>query len=289
MRILHSNIDQSVNFVENALTGFLESRYVRKENKYFICYLSSQSGCNRGCTFCHLTTTGQTSFTDALISDFIVQWHNVEQEYLDSKKLAEYCHFNFMARGEPLANKHLLEKGDFLLSQLGEAANTRNLKSKFNISTILPKTFTMDISDVFRYIHPTIYYSLYSIKKSWRDKWLPGAMPIAQAISVLKRYQDFSKKIIKIHFPFIKGENDSLNDMRDMCSLLTDFDLHCEMNIIRYNPYSAEQGEESSEKVIRRNYDYLCDDFPGKVQIIPRVGRDVAASCGTFVDEYGDV
>ena len=59
-KILKSNLDQSVNFVENQLVGFLESRYVRKVDEYFICYLSSQTGCNRGCKFCHLTASGQT-------------------------------------------------------------------------------------------------------------------------------------------------------------------------------------------------------------------------------------
>jgi len=49
MRILHSQIDASVNFVEQQLTGFIESRYVRREERYMIAYLSSQTGCNRGC------------------------------------------------------------------------------------------------------------------------------------------------------------------------------------------------------------------------------------------------
>ena len=35
MRI-SSQVDNSVNFIEEALTGFLESRYVRKCDEYFI-------------------------------------------------------------------------------------------------------------------------------------------------------------------------------------------------------------------------------------------------------------
>lgn len=60
IQMLKSQLDSSVNFVETQLVGFLESRYVRREPRYFVAYLSSQTGCNRGCGMCHLTVTGQT-------------------------------------------------------------------------------------------------------------------------------------------------------------------------------------------------------------------------------------
>ena len=73
LQVLHSEQDASVNFVEEQLAGFLEARYVRRCADYFVCYLSSHSGCNRGCEFCHLTATGQTSFQPSTINDFTGQ------------------------------------------------------------------------------------------------------------------------------------------------------------------------------------------------------------------------
>lgn len=156
LKVLSSQIDPSVNFVEEQLVGFLESRFVRKCDEYFIAYLSSQTGCNRGCTFCHLTATGQTSFTDTSHNDFMAQAIQVFKHYRNQKRSAKYMHYNFMARGEPLANKILLDSGDELLLKLGQVAKEEGLPAKFNISTIMPMTLDKSLTNVFSYTTPTI-------------------------------------------------------------------------------------------------------------------------------------
>src|SRR5271169_4828698 len=230
LKILNSQIDHSVNFVEEQLVGFLESRFVRKTDEYFIAYLSSQTGCNRGCTFCHLTATGQTSFVDSSHNDFVAQAIQVFKHYRAQTVRAKYMHYNFMARGEPLANKILLESGDELLVKLGQVAKDEGLPAKFNISTIMPMTLKKSLIDIFHYVNPTIYYSLYSTNQEWRNKWMPAALPVEEAVAKLKEYQSFSKKIIKIHHPFIAGENDSEKEVHAVCDVLEKYNLICEFN-----------------------------------------------------------
>lgn len=285
LKVLNSQIDSSVNFVEQQLVGFLESRFVRKCDEYFIAYLSSQTGCNRGCTFCHLTATGQTSFVDSSHNDFMAQAIQVFKHYRKEKTPAKYMHYNFMARGEPLANKLLLNSGDELLSKLGQVAKEEGLPAKFNVSTIMPLTLKKSLIDIFHYVNPTIYYSLYSTNQVWRDKWMPAALPVDEAVSRLKEYQNFSKKIVKIHYTFIAGENDSEEDVNASCDVLEKHNLICEFNLVRYNPASPSQGVESSTEVINRNLGIIQSrlGFNSKVQMIPRVGFDVKASCGMFV------
>lgn len=282
MEKMTSKMDKSVNFVEEQLQGFIEARYVRRSDDYFNCYLSSQSGCNKGCRFCHLTATKQTTFVDVDMYGFLDQAQQVFKHY-KREKPAKYVHYSFMARGEILSNQHILDGADRLLFTLGELATQNGLIPKFNISTIIPKNLDRSLSDIFKIITPTIYYSLYSADEDFRKEWMPMAMPSEKAMRLLKDYQTVSKKIVKIHFPFIKGQNDSAKDMIKIRDLIKSVDLACEYNLVRYNPFSPEQGEESDAETLKYNFEFMQEHVL-RAKEIQRVGFDVKASCGMFVE-----
>lgn len=283
--------DSSINVVEEALEGFIESRYVRKADHYFICYLSSQSGCNKGCRFCHLTNTKQTKFENVSVYDYLAQARNVFKHYqADSRPPAKYVHYNFMARGEALANPLFVSQTSKVFSMLGGIAE--GLGVKFNVSTIMPKGIVdskgrqiNSLIDIFPYIHPTIYFSLYSTDVDFRKRWMPQAMSLLDSLPILREYQQFSKKRIKIHHALIKNVNDSIGHARLMTILLEDHGIDWDFNLVRYNPFSADQGEEASQDTVDAYLDIVRQYCPGKVQIIPRVGFDVKASCGMFVEK----
>ena len=281
---LHSSLDKSVNFIEKSLEGFLESRYVRKVGKYFICYLSSQTGCNRGCRFCHLTATKQTKFQDSQIPDFCAQARDVFKHYKQESP-AQYVHFNFMARGEPLASKVFQDDADGIFRALHSLTHhyDADLGIKYNVSSILPNTLTKSLPQIFKGVHPTLYYSMYSANPECRAKWLPSALDLDTSLELLQEYQSYSKKIIKIHHCLIEGENDSEYDAQYLASRLSR--LTWEFNLVRYNPFSELQGKESSEETIENYLKELKFTGGGNlndVKVIPRVGVDVFASCGTF-------
>src|SRR3954470_14116196 len=103
-----SSEDASVNFDRPADVGRIECRYVRRCPDYVVVYLSSQTGCNQGCRMCHLTATGQTRLRDVTHEEFLEQAATVLDHYRRETAPARAVHFNFMARGEPLANPVLL-------------------------------------------------------------------------------------------------------------------------------------------------------------------------------------
>lgn len=287
MPILTSAEDASVNFLFPAEKGIFEARYVRRENRYLAIYLSTQSGCKQACRFCHLTATGQTDVVDATCMDILVQAFQVFEHY---DKLctapAEIAHFNFMARGEPLESKAIRVDNRELFGQLAESALSRGLRPKFLISTILPATLEKPLEDIFPVITPEIYYSLYSTDPEFRKRWLPKALPVEQALQVLKSWQRNTGKIPKIHYALIEGENDSKADTDLICDAIQDAGLIVNFNLVRYNPYSPKHGTEPKPSVLRERMHQLKERFPqARVKLIDRVGFDVKASCGMFVQQ----
>ena len=119
----------------------------------------------------------------------------------------------------------------------------------------------------------------------FRKRWLPLAIPAQTALRQLKSYQDQTRKIPVLHWALIRGENDAAPDVSAVCRAVNEVGLRADVNIVRYNPYSTEYGEEASEQVIEERARQIGEELPGcRVKIVSRVGFDVQASCGMFVE-----
>ena len=284
-----SHQDASVNWDKPADVGRIEARYVRRCPDYVVTYLSSQTGCDQGCRMCHLTASGQTRLRDVTQEEFLAQADTVLDHYRREAP-ARGVHFNFMARGEPLANPVLLEHADELLGDLAQRALALDLRPRYLVSTIFPRQLgDRLLEDIFIRYHPEIYYSLYSVRERFRRRWLPKALPVEEALDRLVSWQRSTYKICKIHYAFIAGENDSEADVHAICDALESRRLMVHVNIVRYNPHDPRRhGVEPPEEVIERNAKiYQSRLSYARVRVIPRVGYDVRASCGMFFAPEG--
>lgn len=278
MLTLKSKIDDSVNFIEEDQNtiGKIESRYVRREEDTFIIYLSSQWGCNKSCRFCWLTQQNETNMENLWPRQFISQIKNVMNHYMTQPK-AKKVHVNFMSRGEPLSN-HFLETQFF--QEMEDYIHTfdSELEVVFKISTIMP--WDEDLNYNIKKNNVEIYYSLYSVNEQFRKKWLPKAMDPYRALLTLKDWKIRRNGRIKIHYALIKGENDSWRDATDVVDMLKSLKFNSlEFNIVRFNPFDDKYVE--SDQIIL--YTNVLKDNGHSVQIVPRVGYDVYASCGMFM------
>lgn len=282
--ILYSQEDQSVNFIwKGSFPGMLEARYVRRRPDYFVCYLSSQSGCQHACRFCHLTATGQTALIDVPFEQILMQARAV-LAYAASQEPAKVVHFSFMARGEVLANKYIQEDSVVLLTSLYQLAKEHNLQPRFMFSTIMPKVIEdKSLVNIFSFGAPSIYYSIYSMSPDFRRRWMPKAMNPNLALDKLSEYQRITGKLIRLHWAFIKGENDRSEDIQGIIDAVKARGLRVDINIVRYNPASSKHGEEADAEIIQKHAETLKAAFPeSAIKVVARIGRDVFASCGMF-------
>lgn len=277
---LVSEEDSSINYVVPCSDGgYFESRFVQRSSDYFIIYLSSHSGCNQACRMCHLTQTKQTMMTPATLDDYVQQalnvLNNIDQKELKTNGLKR-VKFSFMARGEPLLNPTILDNWDELRRTLKSLINPY-FDVEFCISTIFPKTFDRSLESIFKTPDVVLYYSIYSTNQKFRRKWLGKAHSTTTALAAIMRYHQATSNKIKFHSAFIEKENDSTSDVHLLTSEIKYYmrNIPYKFNIVRYNPYSEEQGVESS------NLSLIKEVLEAK--IITRVGKDVKASCGMFV------
>jgi len=292
--ILRSRLDASVNHVVAAGDGgFFESRYVRRVPERWICYLSSHSGCAKACRFCHLTATRQTMMRDATPADYLAQARHVFETYDQTVEQGaprgEKVHYNFMARGEPLANAALLSEPDSVFAPLADLARLRNLSHEHKVSTILPADFRADLAEVLGDPASSLYLSLYSLDPGFRKRWLPKAMPGEAALDLVADYQKSTGRLVNLHWAFIAGANDAERDIDAIAEAVLSRGLRAKFNLVRYNPHSARHGVEPDEARLAMLFDRLSSALGGTgSRIVPRVGLDVKASCGTFVED-GDL
>jgi 23S rRNA (adenine2503-C2)-methyltransferase len=298
-RVFTSAEDLSVNFVwdidanEKHTAGALEARYVRRTDDYFIVYLSSQSGCNQACRFCHLTATKQVGFDQATLTDYLLQAETVLAHYDQATSsgvqvAAKHVNFNWMARGEPLLNPIVTHQAQILYAALSALCDARGLTYNFNLSTIVPQDATFDaLEAALEHPRAMLFYSLYSMQPAFRRRWLPKAKPPEEVLQWLAGWQKKTGRLVTLHWAFIQDENDSAGTVDEVVKAIETHGIHGKFNLVRYNPFSIRQGAESSESVIEARFATLklaLNDGSG-ARIVPRVGFDVKASCGMFVHQ----
>lgn len=287
---LISNEDKSVNFTKKIEDGgFLEARFVQRVPEYFIAYLSSHSGCNKSCRFCHLTATKQTMMTSATFNDYLEQADQVLNYYKDKtdliNKSEKIVNFNFMSRGEPLANPVILYNSQKLFDSLHDKVRELNLKPQFMLSSIIPEDFHLELSDIFSDPRATLYYSLYSTEEKFRKRWLPKAMNCFKALDKIAEFQLKTGREIALHWAFIEGNNDNIEQLHKTMISVKERGIKARFNLVRYNPYNERYGVEPSEIEIQRLFNIVQSYIPeSNSRIVPRVGKDVKASCGMFIE-----
>jgi adenine C2-methylase RlmN of 23S rRNA A2503 and tRNA A37 len=286
---LFSTQDASVNFITPVGPNeAFEARYVRRQDEYLVVYVSVQSACSQGCRFCHLTASGQVNGRDASLRETVEQAGTVLDYYADgvangTLKPARVVHFNFMARGEPMASEVIRRQGAEVIACLNALARDYGLVPVMKLSSIFPGPLPSSLFELFPDSQPDWYYSLYTLDPVFRKKWLPSAADPSDALDLLVDWQHWARKIPVLHYALIAGENDSMEQAAAIVDLVRDKGLRADFNLVAYNPPSSATGVETDPVQAQKVADMLSGVPGSRVRVVKRVGFDVAASCGMFV------
>jgi len=292
--------DGSINWIIPYGKSNLECRYVRRREDYISTYVSSHNGCKMGCKFCWLTQQNQTNFNHSSIQDYSHQLSTVlsgvpkiTDQITPNKDIR--INVNFMARGEALANKSVINSYPKLYDQLLQDVKNHGYNHmKINISTIMPKIIeNRKLIDIFQDKPVNIYYSLYSTDDKFKKHWMPNAIHWKKALDILEKFQIDSplNPMITFHWAFIKDQNDDVGSVQKLADEIKSRKFtRTKFNLVRFNPHpdipNVEPNMAKLQELFNVMQTAMTDATPyNKSRIITRVGPDVFASCGMFVQD----
>lgn len=235
--------------------------------------VSSQVGCNMGCTFCE---SGRLKKVRNLMpSEMVLQILMIEEDLNLS-----ITHLVLMGIGEPFDNyENVMNFVDIINHPYGIGLGSRHI----TISTcgIIPKikSFMEHGKQV------NLAISLHAPNDVLRSKIMPinKAYPLDQLIKVIKEYIKKTNRRVTFEYIMLRGVNDTLECAEELCQLLKG--MNCYINIIPYNETSHIIYQKSGHDAIMKFYDILKKHHI-QVTIRKEFGSTVSAACGQLRSNY---
>lgn len=278
-------------------------------NKFSV-FISSSLGCYMKCPFCHLTIK-DSAYRKLRTAQVVANVKEaIEAEIARKPEMRErYVKLCWMGMGDALNQPDMVHDATLeLMDWLMEKGYTRGLDC-VDLSTVLPPvkddwlelfpklnealaaypvnpdSFRVEQAEVathHEYVGRTrfrLFFSVHSAIQATRDKMVPGATPLEQALPKLRAFAASGPNLM-LHQLFVEGLNDTPEEVDALLALLKDNFPQQELRVLRYNfcdrsPYR--EWDRIDEAVSR-----IADQHAAlKVQV--SAGKEVAAACGQFL------
>ena len=250
--------DENQNLIETVLMQY--------HHGFTVC-VSSQIGCRMGCKFC--ASTGIPFERNLEPGEIIEQIISIEK---DSE--IRISNIVFMGVGEPFDNyDNVMKAIDIINHPKGLNIGARHIS--ISTSGLIP--YIYKLADEKRQC--TLSISLHSSNNETRSSMMPinNAYPIEELIKSCKYYIEKTNKRISFEYALAKGNNDNLNDAKNLVKLLKGMLAH--VNLIPINKIETGIYTKSENNNIIKFRDYLNDN--GITATIRReLGDDIEAACG---------
>ena len=233
--------------------------------------ISTQVGCNAGCTFCATATMGyKRNLTFYEIYDQVALLNKLSEEKY-KKKLSNIV---IMGMGEPLLNYDAVMQALRMVTDPDLLAFS---PQRITLSTVgIPKMILKLAEEKFRI---QLALSLHSANDAKRDKLVPlnKKYPLQEISKALVKYHEKTNARIIIEYLLLKGVNDSKADAQELAVFCKSFPV--KVNLIAFNAVPG-CGYTRSEEDSMNAFKEVLENKNMVVQMRRSRGTDIAAACG---------
>lgn len=232
--------------------------------------VTTQVGCNIGCSFC---ASGLLKKQRDLLSGEIVAQIMTVQRDLDQHE-ERVSHVVVMGIGEPFDNyDNFLSFIKVINDPKGLAIGSRHIT--VSTSGIVPKIYQFADEP----LQVNLAISLHSANNQTRSQIMKinNVYPLEMLQEAIKTYIDKTNRRVTFEYLLLKGVNDSDEAARELAKFARNKLVY--VNLIPYNAVSESGYEQSTKEQVLRFYDVLKKQGIN-VTIRREQGSDITAACG---------
>ena len=246
--------------------NLIEAVLMKHDYGNSIC-VSSQVGCNMGCSFCE---SGRLKKVRDLTAADIVRQIIMIQEDIDERIDSVVV----MGIGEPFDNyNNVMNFVRIINSPYGIEIGARHIT--ISTSGLVPMIEKYANED----LQTNLAISLHAPNNELRSKIMKvnNAYPIEVLIDAIKKYIDKTNRRVTIEYLLLKDVNDTVECANELSKLLKGMNVY--VNLIPYNETSHIEYKTSPNENVMRFYDTLKKN---KINVTVRMkfGDEIDAACG---------
>ncbi|CAM6052135.1 unnamed protein product [Sphagnum compactum] len=230
--------------------------------------VSSQVGCQMGCTFCATGTMGLKGNLSA---------GEILEQLVHASRITPIRNIVFMGMGEPLNNyKSLVEAASAMTGRCFSLSPTH-----ITISTVgvVPRILSLpnDLPGV------NLAISLHAPTQELRSQIVPTsrAYPLHKLMAASIFYQKTSGRSVLVEYVMLAGINDSEEVAKELGELLKDQKVV--VNLIPYNPITTSTFKPTSQEDCTYFQRILRENYGLRTTIRQEMGQDINSACGQLV------
>lgn len=246
--------------------NLIEAVLMRHDYGLSVC-VSSQVGCNMGCTFCE---SGRLKKVRNLSAGEIVRQILMIEEDIKERISSVVV----MGIGEPFDNyDNIMDFIRIINDPNGIAIGARHIT--VSTSGLVPKIYDYANES----IQTNLAISLHAPNNILRNKIMKvnKAYPLEELISSIKYYIEKTNRRVTIEYLLLSGVNDSVDSAKELAHLIKGLNVY--VNLIPYNETSHIEYKKSSNETIMKFYDTLKKQGIN-VTVRREFGGNIDAACG---------